>query len=178
MKEVFVINALYNQAADKAFLTILNGLSNDQREQDLGSYFKSLSGLAAHVLGGTAHTLLLFKDAVAQNDAASKALAVLQAIAPTPKGPLSEAQWKQLAADIEAADSAYIDFVKALTEADLKSPVKVPWHRGNPDSVPLFFMLNQITVHETHHRGQISQILDALKIDNDYAGMDVGFLSR
>jgi uncharacterized damage-inducible protein DinB len=176
MKELFVINALYDQEADKAFLSILNGLSNDEREQDRGSYYQSLSSLAAHILGGTVHILGMFKDAVAQNDAASRALAALQAIA-TPKGPFSEAQWKQLAADIEAADDAHVDFVKALTDADLKSPVKVPWFRGNPESVPLFFMLNQVTTHGTHHRGQISQILDAMKIDNDYSGVDVAFLS-
>jgi uncharacterized damage-inducible protein DinB len=178
MKELFVINALYNQEADKAFLAILNGLSNDQREQDLGSYYKSLSGLAAHVLGGTAHMLLLFKDAVARNDAASKALAALQAIARPPNGPLSEAQWKQLAADIEVADIAYVDFAKALTEADLKSPVKVPWLKGNPESMPLFFMLNQLATHGIHHRGQISQILDVLKIDNDYSVINAAFLSN
>jgi uncharacterized damage-inducible protein DinB len=178
MKELFVINALYNQAADKAFLSILNGLSNDDREQDRGSYYKSLSALAAHILGGTAHMLLLFKDAVAQNAAASKALAALQAITPPPQGSLSEAQWKQLADNIEAADAAHIDFAKALTDGDLKSPVKVPWHKGNPESVPLFFMLNQITTHGTHHRGQISQILDELKIDNNYSGMSAAFLSN
>jgi uncharacterized damage-inducible protein DinB len=176
MKELFVINALYNQAADKAFLSILNGLSNDERERDRGSYYKSLSGLAAHILGGTVHILGMFKDAVAQNDAASRALAALQAVSLS-RGPFSEAQWKQLAADIETADSAYIDFAKALTDADLQSPVKVAWYKGNPDSVPLFFMLNQATTHGTHHRGQISQILDAMKIDNNYSGMNAAFLS-
>jgi uncharacterized damage-inducible protein DinB len=176
MKELFVINALYNQAADKAFLAILNGLSNDEREQDRGSYYQSLSGLAAHILGGTVHMLGMFKDAVAQNGAASGALAAVQAIA-TPKGPFSEAQWKQLAADIEAVDNAHVAFAKALTDGDLKSPVKVPWYKGNPESVPLFFMLNQVTTHGTHHRGQISQILDAMKIDNNYSGMNAAFLS-
>jgi uncharacterized damage-inducible protein DinB len=175
MKKLFVINALYNQAADKAFVSILNGLSNDEREQDRGSYYKSLSGLAAHILGGTVHILGMFKDAVAHNDAASRALAGLQAISP-PKGPFTEAQWKQLAADFAAADSAHVEFARALTDADLQSPVKVAWYRGNPDSVPLFFMLNQVTTHGTHHRGQISQILDAMKIDNDYSGVDVAFL--
>jgi uncharacterized damage-inducible protein DinB len=176
MKELFVINALYNQAADRAFMAILNGLSRDEREQDRGSYYKSLSGLAGHILGGTVHMLGMFKDAVAQNDAASKALAALQSIA-LPKGPLSEAQWRQLAADMETADNAHVDFAKALAEGDLKSPVKVPWFKDNPESVPLFFMLNQVTTHGTHHRGQISQILDGMKIDNDYSGVSVAFLS-
>jgi uncharacterized damage-inducible protein DinB len=176
MKKLFVVNALYNQAANKAFLSILNGLSNDEREQDRGSYYKSLSGLAVHTLGGTVFFLRMFKDAVAQNEAAVRAIDALRDI-DVPEGPLSEAGWKQLAADFEIADKAHIDFVKALTDADLQSPVTVPWFKGNPESVPLFFMLNQVTTHGIHHRGQISQILDAMKIDNDYSGMDTAFLS-
>jgi uncharacterized damage-inducible protein DinB len=177
MKKLFVVNALYNQAANKAFLSILNGLSNDEREQDRGSYCKSLSGLAVHVLGGTVHFLRMFQDAVANNAAASRILASLQAVV-IPQGPLSEARWKQLVADFEVADRAHVDFVKALTDPDLQSPVNVPWLKGNPDSVPLFFLLNQVTTHGIHHRGQISQILDAMKIDNDYSGVDAAFLSN
>jgi uncharacterized damage-inducible protein DinB len=37
-------------------------------------------------------------------------------------------------------------------------------------------MLYNLTAHGTHHRGQISQILDELKIDNDYSGINVQFL--
>jgi uncharacterized damage-inducible protein DinB len=177
MKELLVINAQYNHEADKAILSILNGLSNEEREQDRGSYYKSLSGLAAHILGGTVFLLGMFKDMAAHNDAALKALAALKPVT-IPEGKLSEAQWKQLAADIETADTAYINFAKALTGADLKAPVKISWYKGNPDSVPAFFLLNQLAAHGTHHRGQVSQILDALKIDNDYSGVNVAFLGN
>ncbi|GHV75326.1 hypothetical protein AGMMS49942_01470 [Spirochaetia bacterium] len=175
MKELFVINAQYNHEADKVILSILNKLSNDEREQDRGSYYKSLSGLTAHILGGTVFLLGMFKDAVAHNDAALKALAALKTVT-VPEGKLSEAQWKQLVADIETADTAYINFAKALTDADLMAPVKLPWYNGNPDSVPVFFLLTQVLTHGTHHRGQVSHILDALKIDNDYSGVNVSFL--
>jgi uncharacterized damage-inducible protein DinB len=39
-------------------------------------------------------------------------------------------------------------------------------------------MLHNLGAHGTHHRGQISQILDELKIDNDYSGINVRFLSE
>lgn len=172
MKELFVINAQYNREANKTILSILNGLSNAEREQERGSYYKSLSGLVTHILGGNTFLLGLFQDAVAHNDAALKALAALKTVT-VPEGPFTEAQWEQLAADIETVDTAYIDFTKALTDADLKTPVK---YGGNPDSVPAFFLLNQLTAHGTHHRGQVSQILDALKIDNDYSGVSAAFL--
>ncbi|GHT96237.1 diguanylate cyclase [Spirochaetia bacterium] len=175
MKELFVINAQYNHEANKAILSILNGLSNDEREQDRGSYYKSLSGLVAHILGGTVFLLGMFKDLAAHNDAARKALAPLEAVS-VPEGKLSEAQWKQLGADIETADTAYINFTKALTDADLKIPVKLSWYNSNPDSVPAFFLLNNLVAHGTHHRGQVSHILDELKIDNDYSGVNAAFL--
>jgi uncharacterized damage-inducible protein DinB len=119
----------------------------------------------------------MFKDAVAENNAASGLLKDLQGIEP-PKGPLSEAQWKQLAIDFETADKAHVDIARALTNAELQNPVKVPWHKGDPESAPLFFMLNQVTIHGTHHRGQISQVLDTMGIENDYSGMDAAFLSK
>jgi uncharacterized damage-inducible protein DinB len=31
-------------------------------------------------------------------------------------------------------------------------------------------------VHETHHRGQISQLLDEMGIEHDFSGIDIEFL--
>lgn len=177
MKELFVINAKYNQAADMAILSILNGLSNDDREQDRGSYYKSLSGLVRHAAGGTGFFLGLFREAVASNAAAMGVIGSLKPFTP-PEGRLTEAQWQQLTADIAAFDEAYVNFTAALTDEDLKAPVKLDWYGGNPASVPLAFMLDQIMAHGTHHRGQISQILDSLGIDNDYSGISVAFLPK
>jgi len=89
---------------------------------------------------------------------------------------LSESQWKELGAALEAVDAAYINMAGALTEAEMPLPVKIDWYGGNPASVPLSFMLSQLVVHNTHHRGQISQILDSLKIKNDYSGIGAEFL--
>jgi uncharacterized damage-inducible protein DinB len=73
-------------------------------------------------------------------------------------------------------DGAYVNMAAALTEQDCRLPLKTEWYDGNPAEVPLSFMLSQLVVHNTHHRGQISQILDSLKIDNDYSGINVTFL--
>jgi uncharacterized damage-inducible protein DinB len=177
MKEVFLSFARYNREADQAVVSIMKDISHDEREKDRGSYYKSLSGLLVHILGGTKFFLGMFKTAVPHNDAAVKAADAVDGIA-LPEGPLSEALWKQLQADIAAADDAYVKFVAALTDADMKAPLKIDWYGGNPAAVPLYFMLQQLTAHGTHHRGQISQILDALKIENDYSGINVAFLSE
>jgi uncharacterized damage-inducible protein DinB len=179
MKEIFLTFAKYNEAANKAIVSILNKLPNDDRERSRKSYFGSLTGLLRHILGASVYFLGLFKDAVADNAAAQKALASLAKIElPPAKGKLSEEQWKALTASLKTADKAYINFIEALEEKDFSTPVAINWYKGKPPAVPLYFLLQSLASHGTHHRGQVSQILDALKIDNDYSGIDVKFLSK
>ena len=178
MKNYLIVNAKYNQKANSTLISILNGLSDEDREKERGSYYGSLSGLVAHNLGGTTFFMSLFKDAVAHNPAASKVYDVLGKIDAPPKGPLTGDQWKSLVKDLEAVDQALVDFVSALEEKDLEAPVKVPFYRGNPESAPLAFLLINLAAHGTHHRGQASQILDEMKVDNNYSGVDIAFLSK
>jgi uncharacterized damage-inducible protein DinB len=176
MSNNYVLFAQYNQAANKTILGILDKLSNDEREKDRGSYYKSLSSLFRHLGGGAVFFAGIFKAAV-NNSATIKALSPLEKIS-LPKGDLSEAQWKQAAAAIETVDQALTDFTVALTDADLAALVTINWYGGNPAAVPLSFLLNQLITHGIHHRGQISQILDELKIDNNYSGIDIAFLPK
>ncbi|MDR1429049.1 MAG: damage-inducible protein DinB [Spirochaetaceae bacterium] len=176
MKELFITFAKFNKEADKTVYAILDGLSNEEREKDRGSYYKSLSGLFVHTLGGTVFLLGMMKDALG----GSPALAALSALGSVtvPQGGLDAGQWKALGASFETADDAYIQFVSSLRESDFNAPVTLAWYKGNPPSVPVAFMLQQVTAHGTHHRGQISQILDSLKIDNDYSGISPAFVPK
>ncbi|MDR1129008.1 MAG: DUF664 domain-containing protein [Treponema sp.] len=175
MNEV-LIHARYNQAGNKTIYGLLDKMSNDDREKDRGSFYGSLSGLFRHIADGTRFFLGMYKIALDGNAAAVKAISAIENIPQLPEGPLSGAQWKELESAAAAFDAAYVAMAEALQESDLSLPVKIEWYRENPASVPLSFLLSQLLVHNTHHRGQISQILDSLKIDNDYSGIDVSFL--
>ena len=175
MKQVFLAFAKYNEEANKAVVGILGKLSNQEREKNRKSFYGSLSGLFRHNIGGTAYFLSLIKDAVSENADAQKALKPLAKIELI-EGKLNEDQWKNVVSSAKAADKALVDFVSALKDKDFEAAVKIEWYKGKPPSVPLWFMLQQHAAHNTHHRGQISQILDSLKIDNDYSGINVKFL--
>ena len=169
-----VIFAKQNEEADKAFVSILDKMGNDEREKNRKSYYGSLSGLARHILGGTFLFLGKFKDAAEGNAAALKALAGLAKVETFHDvKKLDEAQWKKLCSGLKTADKAYVEFVSALSDKDLEKPI--PWF-GKSATVPLFFALQSLAAHNIHHRGQISQILDTLKIDNDYSGISAKFL--
>ena len=176
MTNIFVSFARANEESDKAIIAILSKMSNEDREKSRKSFYGSLSALVRHVMGGTQYFLTLFKDSVAGNAKAQKALNSSAKITMPEGKKLGEADWENLAAGIKAVDKAYIDFVSALSEEDLSAPVKIDWFKGKPAEVPLYFMLQQLISHGTHHRGQISQILDSLKIEHDYSGINVKFL--
>ncbi|GMO20324.1 MAG: DinB family protein [Treponemataceae bacterium] len=163
-----VMFAHYNQDANAAVLGLLNKLSNDEREKERGSYYKTLSGLVRHLGGATVYFCGVLKDSV-KNDAAIKALEPVLALAFS-DGALTEAQWKDVAENLAVADKALVNFCEALTDADLDSQVK--WFGGNPPAISLAGMLGQLTAHNTHHRGQISQILDELKIEHNFSGIN------
>jgi len=174
MKET-VMFAKYNQTGNREVYNILNAMTNEEREIDRGNYFGSLTGLLRHIMGATVFFLGMYKSALADG-AAKKAVSALDGVSFPAEGELSEGQWKDLGSALEVIDCAYVNMAQALTEEDFSRPVKLDWYGGNPESVPLSFMLSQLVLHNTHHRGQISHILDALKIDNDYSGIGIELL--
>jgi uncharacterized damage-inducible protein DinB len=176
MTKPYIIFAKYNAEANWKIIEILKKLTNDEREKERGSFYGSLSGLVRHILGGTYFFAGLFTKTLAGNAGASDAISVITAVPRQPEGLLSEAQWKELTASLDAVDKGYVALTEALRDGDLDRNVEVNWYGGKPATVPLAFMLQQLVSHNIHHRGQISQILDELKIDNDYSMINVAFL--
>jgi uncharacterized damage-inducible protein DinB len=176
MKEVFLTFAKANEEADKNFLAILNKMSNEDREKNRKSYFGGLSDLIIHITGGACYFLKMFAETVAENGVALKALAPVFKLNLPDAKKLTEEEWKKVASCIKVVDKAFVDFIAALKEEDFSLPVKLDWYKGKPATVPLYYMLQQLVAHGIHHRGQISQILDTLKIENNYSDINVKFL--
>jgi uncharacterized damage-inducible protein DinB len=176
MKDDFLLLAKYNREKNRTIYSILDKMSNEDRKKERGSYYGSLSGLFRHIIESTHYTLGRCKMALKNNGGVQKALVPLDGIS-LPNDSLCEAQWKSLESALETIENSFANFIGALEDGDLKAPVKIDWYDGNPADVPLSFMLHNLSVHGTHHRGQISQILDELKIDNDYSGLNVQFLA-
>jgi hypothetical protein len=88
--------------------------------------------------------------------------------------PLTEAQWQDACKTVETIDKGYIEFCDALTDADRAAQAK--WVAPTPPTVPVAFILDGLIAHALHHRGQISQILDYMRIDNDYSGLSPEFM--
>jgi uncharacterized damage-inducible protein DinB len=132
--------------------------------------------LARHIFGGELYFFSLFIPALPAKSKARKALEAAKGMS-VPNKKLSAAGWAALTQQFAAADAALVSFADSLEESDPGLPVKIEWYGGQPDAVPLCFLFNQLVMHTVHHQGQISQILDELKIENDFSAIDVKLLS-
>jgi len=175
MKDLLLMYARYNQRANASVVALLDGLSVEARNEDRKSYYKSLSGLAVHAFGGTPYFHRLFRSALPHAAAALKATEDLQGLE---GDKLSAAQWSELKKIVAIGDQSTVDFIASLSEADFARPVKIDWFGGKPDSVPLHWMLNSFFTHGTHHRGQMSQILDEMRVEHDFSGLDLEFMPK
>jgi uncharacterized damage-inducible protein DinB len=173
MKEVLLMYARYTQRANASVIALLDGLSVEERNVDRKSYYKSLSGLATHTFGVAVYFHSMFRAA-----APAKALGATEGLSCPEGDRLDAAQWAELKRVCAIADKATIDFIETASEAQLATPIKLDWYGGKPDSVPLCFLLHQLYVHGTHHRGQISQILDSMGVEHDFSGIDLEFLPK
>jgi uncharacterized damage-inducible protein DinB len=176
MKDSQLMFAKYAQRANAAVFALVDGLGEAARHADRKSHYGSIEGLACHVLGGTLYMQSLIRASVPAAVPALKCTEGLHAREPKQDAPLDAAAWKAVMALCAKADQATVDMVASLSDKDLDSPVKLNWYEGNPPSVPLRFMLHQLLMHGTHHRGQLSQILDELGVEHDFSGIDVDLL--
>ncbi len=175
MKDLLLMYAKYTQRADASVIALLDGLSEEARNESRKSYYKTLSGLAGHIFGALPFFHGVLRTAVPAASSALKATEGLKA----PRGDSLDAdQWAELKKVATIVDQATVDFIANLNESDFVLPVKVKWFGGNPDSVPLHYLLSTVVTHGIHHRGQISQILDEMGIEHNFSNLDVGFLPK
>lgn len=169
MDTTLTMYAAYTRKANDAIFELLSGLGDEALNADRKSYYGSLSGLALHIVGAT----LYFHGLYRQAPAALAPLAGSKGLSAPEKGPLSRDGWLSLRSACRAADDATVALAEVADEALLAYPVAVDWYGGHPATAPLGFLVHQLYAHGTHHRGQVSQILDELGVEHDFSGIDL-----
>jgi uncharacterized damage-inducible protein DinB len=175
MKEILLMYAKYTQRANASVMTALDGLPLEAINESRKGYRKSLAALASHAFGCALYFHGVFRAAL---PAAKAALKATEGLGFPEREKLTADEWSAMKKACAIADQATVDLVQALSEEELAHPIETKWYGGKPPAVPLCFFLHQVYVHGVHHRGQISQILDEMGVENDYSGIDVEFLPR
>lgn len=166
MKEYLLLLAKYNRDADSKVLKILEGMTDEDRTVDRKSFFKSLHGLLDHM----ASVDVVYQGRIRSSYGNLSGLSHKFSDNKIDFGKVNFPEFSELKAALETLDNAFIEAVSALADEDFNKIITFSTPRGDV-SIKLGLLLLRYINHGTHHRGQISQILDELKIDNDFSSI-------
>lgn len=143
--------ARYNQWMNLRLYELVATLSDAERKQDRGAFFKSIHGTLNHILLADKIWLGRF---VKQPFAASSLSQELYA------------DFEQLSQARQQTDQQILQWTGALTVAQLASELSyVPITTPVEKVLPMWLAVTHFFNHQTHHRGQITTLLSQMGID-------------
>jgi len=166
MIEYMKLLSNYSQNANNAILDILRNFSEKDLFKNHGSFVKSLSGLMNHIAEGEVYFLKQLETAFPKFTFLHHNFSALDLKYNEINFPL----FNDLAECVTTCDSCYKNFIESLDSALLYKKININSFDGKKEWTVAFLLLQAIT-HSTHHRGQISQILDEIGITNNYSGL-------
>ena len=156
--------AKYNREFNARLFTLVVGLSDNERKKDLGAFFGSIHGTLNHILLADRIWLGRFAKAF-------PAMASLQTVQLVQQfASLRDelyADFSELSTQRLATDKVITHFADELTDTQLASTMKYSNSQGQLREHPGWVAIAHMFNHQTHHRGQLTTLLQQL-------GHDVG----
>ena len=156
-----------NKVTNEAMNNVIAGISDEDWKKEFSGYYKSIYDLCSHIYSTDFNWFKRFVQAC-DFDISNKDFFVRDFC---PERVFTKEFFRNISEYIlkrKELDDIIIEFIKNLTENDLKKMLIIP---DTDEKVfelemgpTIYYMFN----HETHHRGMISLYLDMLGKENDY----------
>lgn len=166
MTKVFTHYAKCNQHINDNMIKVLTAAKENAYDLGVDGYFKSIGDILDHIYKADLTWLTSFRTIREYSIFKDPAFNAM------PKG--GERMFTDLgtyAAARAHLDTVFIRLADEIEEADLDKLVVRVTRMGERQEKLFWKALIHVFNHQTHHRGQVSQILDQLKIENDYSNM-------
>lgn len=143
--------AEYNQWMNRKIFDVSANLSDAQRKDDMGAFFKSIHGTLNHLLLADKVWMGRFEGTHFAVDSLAQEL---------------YADFDALRAEREVQDQRILAWVKELQAARFGETLNfVPVSSPIPKSLPMWLAVTHLFNHQTHHRGQVTTLLAQLGQD-------------
>lgn len=165
-KNTFVHLARYNQRANAELYAALSQLTDQARRRDVGSWFRSIHGLANHLIVADLFWLKRFRSILPD----SKVLGD-PALSPPNLSWQRDLcdDFSELAERRSSVDRRLIDWFQECPPTLYGQPFHYEDSAGRSRDAVAGRAFEFLFVHQVHHRGQLSQILDELGLPNNIA---------
>jgi uncharacterized damage-inducible protein DinB len=168
MKEILSVMARVNADADRKLYEVLASTPSDLIERPTGGYFQSILGSLNHVLVSELSWLGRLRGS--KLGTAALQTPVLDFEHPGFGKPLIT-DFAALRKRQEQVDEVFRSYLDELDEKSLQAEVEQKDRQGVVRRQQVGHVLVHLLNHATHHRGQISQVLDENGIENDFSGI-------
>lgn len=156
--------AKYNRMFNERLFDVIAPLSDADRKKDMGAFFGSIHATLNHIL--LADRIWLGRFAIAfPNTAALQDAALVEKFSSLQQELCAE--FAELRAERIATDKVIVDWAEDLSDELLAKTMSYRNSRGVLHSHPAWIAVAHLFNHQTHHRGQITTLLNQL-------GHDVG----
>jgi uncharacterized damage-inducible protein DinB len=160
--------ARYNRGVNAALLGLLASLPAEELSKPHGSHFGSIQGIMDHIISCDINWLRRFRELFGADEPLKRPRL-------SPPGhvwtsyvfPLVE----EYARERAAVDAIFVDWISAADTSRFGEVLAYADSHGTPRRYFVREALDHVFNHQTHHRGQISQILDELGIEHDYSNL-------
>jgi uncharacterized damage-inducible protein DinB len=166
IKQSFLNLARYNERVNHEMYAVLAGLTNKARKQDAGSWFGSIHGILNHVIICDFNWLKRYR-----------ALAPDSPVLNDPRLDPPNLSWEHDLHDSFTAlreDRAIVDerigaWFEEFPAARYEEVFEYQDSIGNMRQAMAGAAFEFLFLHQTHHRGQISQIMDSMGLAHSFA---------
>ena len=167
MKKYLLTLAKYNRDADKKVAQVFDAMSEEERQRDRKAYFKSFHDTLDHLASSGIFWQNTIRSVHPDFPCFSQNYFNMQ----FERGKTSFPEYSELKKTVFNLDDNWIEIINKLSDEELETPFIFKTPYGEMNVSPIMVILRHIN-HCTHHRGQISQILDELKIENDFSKIE------
>jgi uncharacterized damage-inducible protein DinB len=158
----------YNRAANEALVGLLDKLPPAELEAARGSYFGSIRGILDHLIMCDINWLRRFRELFPR-------LEPLNRPRLSPSGHswmvFEFPDYAEFRAERAKVDAILADFVEAADTSRFGEVLAYSDSHGTARRYIFREALDHVFNHQTHHRGQLSQILDELGVEHDYSNL-------
>lgn len=168
MKNVFQAFARYNGSVNQSIIGLLKPLTREQIMMKTKAYYPSILETLIHNLFADLNWLKRYGGVFRESKALNHRIVSLDQKVLRQE---FESDPTKLFQYRKEADEVIVRFMDELEGAKLNSVIKYKNYKGEDQEQELWKTLLHWFNHQTHHRGQVSVLLDMVGVDNDYSGM-------
>ena len=166
MVEVFKYYAKCNKIINAQMIEAIGKGGGDLYNLPSDGYFKSIGVILEHIYGADSLFFKVFSEIGPYPSRNAPVFAERK----ERKEKLFD-DLKEFAEARTRLDDAIVQLASEIKEEDLPKTFVRTTRSGEKQERIFWKALMHVFNHETHHRGQIAQILDQLKVQNDYSNM-------